>query len=144
LIEDAFERTLDARALTRRDWQVLNTLAVAPATGAELDRTLGLFERDDPAGLARVVDGLAGRGWVGQDREGRIRLTPQGGRAYAEMRDQVAEFRRRATEGIGSDEYAAAVTTLSRMGANPPAARACFLSSDAAPAAAGPSAPRLQ
>ena len=40
LIEDTFSRTLAGQGLTRRHWQVLNTLAQGPARPADLSKAL--------------------------------------------------------------------------------------------------------
>ena len=52
LIETTFSRTLAGQGLTRRHWQVLNTLAHGPASPADLTKALNPFLRDDPAGQA--------------------------------------------------------------------------------------------
>ena len=47
LIDQAFERALDADGLTRRHWQVLNTLAAGPSTNAALTAALQPFVQDE-------------------------------------------------------------------------------------------------
>jgi hypothetical protein len=88
LIEDTFSRTLSEQGLTRRHWQVLNTLARDPAGPAELTRALDPFLRDDPAGQAEVVAGLIRRDWVTRDHDGRLRLTGPGRTAHQRTQEQ--------------------------------------------------------
>jgi hypothetical protein len=64
LIDEAFERALDADGLTRRHWQVLNTLAAGPSTNAALTAALRPFVEDDAKAVEVVNNDFLGRGWV--------------------------------------------------------------------------------
>jgi DNA-binding MarR family transcriptional regulator len=118
LIEDTFSRTLSEQRLTRRHWQVLNTLARDPASPAELTKALDPFLRDDQTGPAAVVADLIHRDWVGHDHDGRLRLTRHGRTAHQTTQEQVQQTRGLMLHGIGAGEYTAAIDILSRMAAN--------------------------
>jgi DNA-binding MarR family transcriptional regulator len=105
---------LAEEGLTRRHWQVLNTLAGGTTGQDGLDRALAPFLEGTTC--ADVVADLEGRGWV--RREGGIALTATGSAAHAALRERVAVNRRRVTEGISAEEYASAVGVLERMAAN--------------------------
>jgi DNA-binding MarR family transcriptional regulator len=117
LIEDTFSRTLTEQGLTRRHWQVLNTLAREPASDAELTKTLEPFLRDDRAGQAAVVTDLIRRDWVSRD-DGRMRLTGHGRAAHQRTQEQVQQTRGLMVQGISAGEYTAAIDTLTKMAAN--------------------------
>jgi DNA-binding MarR family transcriptional regulator len=118
LIEDTFSRTLAEQGLTRRHWQVLNTLARDPAGPAELTKALDPFLRDDRAGQATVVADLVHRDWAGRDHDGLLRLTPHGRTAHQRTQEQVQQTRELMVHGISADQYAAVIDILSRMAAN--------------------------
>jgi DNA-binding MarR family transcriptional regulator len=118
LIEDTFSRTLAEHGLTRRHWQVLNTLARGPAGPAELAKALDPFLRDDQAGQTTVVADLVHRGWAGHDHDGRLALTPDGRAAHQQAQEQVQQTRGLMLHGISAGEYTAAIDILTRMAAN--------------------------
>jgi DNA-binding MarR family transcriptional regulator len=117
LIEDTFSRTLAGEGLTRRHWQVLNTLRTArPA--AELTQALEPFLRDDPAGQAPTVDDLIRRSWASRDQDGQLCLTPGGRTAHQAIKQRVQQARGLVLRGVSPDEYASVIGTLARMAAN--------------------------
>jgi DNA-binding MarR family transcriptional regulator len=118
LIEDTFSRTLAEQGLTRRHWQVLNTLARDPASPAELTKALEPFLGDDQAGQAAVVADLIRRDWASPDQDGRLRLTGHGRTAHQRTQEQVQRTRELMLHGIGGGEYTAAIGILSKMAAN--------------------------
>ena len=118
LIEDTFSRALAEQGLTRRHWQVLNTLAREPAGPAELTKALDPFLRDDQAGQATVVADLINRDWVSRDHDGRLRLTPDGRTAHQRTQEQVQQTRERMVHGISAGEYTAVIDILTKMAAN--------------------------
>jgi DNA-binding MarR family transcriptional regulator len=118
LIEDTFSRTLAGEGLTRRHWQVLNTLADGPASPAELTTALEPFLRGDPAGQAQTVDDLLRRGWASRDQDGQLCLTPGGRTAHQAIKDRVRQARGLVLRGVSADEYATVISTLARMAAN--------------------------
>src|SRR5262249_23167150 len=118
LIEDIFSRTLAGQGLTRRHWQVLNTLAHGPASPADLTNALDPFLRDDPPGQGTTEADLIDRGWVSHDHDGRLCLTPHGQAAHQQTQKQVQQTRELMVHGIRAGEYAAVIDILTRMAAN--------------------------
>jgi DNA-binding MarR family transcriptional regulator len=118
LIEDTFSRSLADRRLTRRHWQVLNTLAQGQASAAEITKALAPFLRDDPTEQAATEADLIDRGWVSHDSDGRLRLTPQGRSAHQQVQEHVQQTRGLMLHGISADEYATVIAILSRMATN--------------------------
>jgi DNA-binding MarR family transcriptional regulator len=118
LIEDTFSRTLAGHGLTRRHWQVLNTLAHGPASPADLTKALDPFLRDDPTGQATTEADLIDRGWVSHDHNGRLCLTPHGQTAHQQTHEQVQQTRGLMLHGVDAGEYAAVIDILTRMAAN--------------------------
>ena len=118
LIEDTFSRTLAGQGLTRRHWQVLNTLAHGPASPADLTKALDPFLRDDPTGQATTEADLIDRGWVSHDQDGRLCLTLHGQTAHQQTHKQVQQTRELMLHGVHVGEYAAVIDILTRMAAN--------------------------
>jgi DNA-binding MarR family transcriptional regulator len=118
LIEDAFERALASEGLTRRHWQVLNTLRTRPSGSAEIADALAPFLGDDPGAGGRVIDDLVVRGWVESRQNELLSLTEEGIQAQAAMLQLVAVTRQVLVEGISEDEYRATIDVLRRMVAN--------------------------
>ncbi|MBN6058202.1 MarR family transcriptional regulator [Nonomuraea sp. RK-328] len=104
LFEGALTTTLDTEGVSRREWQALNVLAAGEDPRAQLTPFPGV---DD------ALETLAGRGWA----DGAV-LTEEGRRAHATLFEQVSRIRRRVTEGVSPEEYAATLDVLSRMAAN--------------------------
>src|SRR5262245_51018485 len=117
LIDEAFERTLGADGLTRRHWQVLNTLVGGAASGASLAAALQPFI-ENGANVEQVVDDLLQRNWARRLPDGTISVSDQGRAAHAALVGRVAETRQRLRRGITDDEYLQVVRVLQRMSAN--------------------------
>jgi DNA-binding MarR family transcriptional regulator len=113
LIEESFERLLTGEDLSRRHWQVLNTLATGPVPAEEVDAALAPFQPT----VAPEVDELVVRGWVRRDGDA-VELTNEGITAHAAMSERVMAHRRAVIDGISTDEYAAMVGLLERMANN--------------------------
>jgi hypothetical protein len=62
LIDEAFERAFDADGLTRRHWQVLNTLAAGPSTAAALTAALQPFVQEDAKAVEVIINDFFDRG----------------------------------------------------------------------------------
>ncbi len=103
-LESSLDQVLEAESLTRRHWQVLNTIARQEAVDAAMS----------PFGDQQAtVDDLRSRGWVDGHE-----LTGQGREAHARLEAEVTGFRSRVTEGISEDDYRTTVGVLERMAAN--------------------------
>ncbi|KUN09480.1 hypothetical protein AQI95_05960 [Streptomyces yokosukanensis] len=68
--------------------------------------------------MARVVDQLLHRGWLGLDAEQHLHLTDLGEAARARVRELVTELRSVIHQGISDEEYVAALKVLRKMVAN--------------------------
>jgi DNA-binding MarR family transcriptional regulator len=113
LLESSMARALDAESLTRRHWQVLNTIARGARTPEEADSALAPFVATDGSMTAKVAD-LRARGWVAETGE----LTEAGREAHARVEERVEAFRTAVTTGISDDDYRTTIRTLERCAAN--------------------------
>ena len=118
LIDQALERTLDADGLTRRHWQVLNTLAAGPSTNAALTAALQPFVEDDAKAVEVVLNDFLGRGWVRNVPAGGVEISERGRAAHEAAMQRVAETRQALRRGITDDEYVSVVRILQRMASN--------------------------
>jgi DNA-binding MarR family transcriptional regulator len=109
-MESNFERLLAGDALTRRHWQVLNTIAKKPGSLTEIEQSLAHFHDD----VRPLVEDFAGRGWV----TGEVELTAAGRAAYDRIAERVQGERAKVLTGISDDEYATLVNLLERISAN--------------------------
>lgn len=73
---------------------------------------------DGPHEIRRVVDQLLHRGWLRADASGRLHLTDAGEAARVRLRALVTEVRAVVHEGVGDEEYVAALRVLRTMVAN--------------------------
>ena len=116
LLEQGLDDVAAAEGLTRRHWQVLDSLAARPAGRADLAAALAPFAT--PEQVDAVLADLAGRGWVADDA-----LTADGRAAHERLAAAVGAFRRGVADGLTAEEYAQVVRGLARMVANLEAAR---------------------
>ena len=111
-LDDAFDRTFAAVGRTRREWQVLSTLASGPTAAEDLVAALSSFASEGE--VAGMVDALTERGEVAAtDRT--LRLTAAGGRTHAELATLVADVRQRVSAALPQDDYVALVRLLARL-----------------------------
>lgn len=113
LLESSMGRILDAESLTRRHWQVLNTIALGAHTPEEVDAAMAPFVAADGSMAPKLAD-LRERGWLTDDGE----LTTAGREAHARVEKRVKAFRAAAIDGISDDDYRATIRTLERCAAN--------------------------
>lgn len=116
-IEEQFAQLLAAEGLNRRAWQVLNTLAQAPATAAQLDAALAPFLTEDEPTVAGYADALLTRGDATAD-DGTYTLTSTGRQTHARVAALVRAQRARVTAGLTPDDYATVIGLLQRIAAN--------------------------
>ncbi|MEV4311543.1 MarR family transcriptional regulator [Actinocrispum sp. NPDC049592] len=116
-LEAAFDKVLVKEDLTRRQWQVLNTIASGARSVEEIDTAARPFLSPEMPTLRPVVESLAARGWVAE-----CALTPSGQEAFDAISAKVHAFRRRTIEGLSDDEYGTLVSLLERVAANVTAA----------------------
>jgi hypothetical protein len=109
LLESSMAQALGAESLTRRHWQVLNTIAHGARTPEEVDAALAPF-----GPIASQLADLRARGWVAEDGA----LTDAGLAAHARVEERIKAFRATATDGISDDDYRTTIRTLERCAAN--------------------------
>ena len=113
LLEDVVDAAVAGEGLTRRHWQVLSTLAEAPAEEIRLSEALADFAGDVPA----VAADLVGRGWVDRST-GPLALTAEGRTAHERLGRAIGRVRRHVADGLSREEYERTVGVLSRMATN--------------------------
>ncbi|MEV4167293.1 MarR family transcriptional regulator [Nonomuraea dietziae] len=118
LIEQAFDRLLAEAGLSRRQWQVLNVLSRGACDDERLGEELRPFWDGGDETVAGVVGELAGRGWLGDDPEGRHALTVDGRSAHAAAAGRVAAIRTLMSAGVSGEEFEATMDVLQRMADN--------------------------
>jgi hypothetical protein len=115
LIDQAFERALDADGLTRR--QVLNTLAAGHTTNAALTAALQPFEGESMT-IEVIITDFLDRGWVRNVPDGGVEISERGRAAHEAAMQRVAETRQALRCGITDDEYVTVIRILQRMASN--------------------------
>jgi len=118
LIDEAFERALDADGLTRRHWQVLNTLTAGPSTAAALTAALQPFVQEDAKAVEAIINDFFDRGWVRNVPDGGVEISERGRAVHESAMKRVAETRQDVRRGITDDEYVSVVRILQRMASN--------------------------
>jgi hypothetical protein len=113
LLESSMAHTLEAESLTRRHWQVLNTIALGARTPEQVDAAMAPFVTGEGPMASKVAD-LRTRGWVAEDGT----LTAEGREAHARVEDRIKAFRAKAVGGISDDDYRTTIRTLERCAAN--------------------------
>jgi hypothetical protein len=116
LLDEQFRATLAGLDVSRRDWQVLNTLSRGPATRQDLERALAPFWAADEPGLSGVIAKLDQRGWTTTDEP--LALTDAGRAAHTELAQRIDETRGTLLNGLTREQYGETVRVLSVMAAN--------------------------
>jgi hypothetical protein len=114
LLESSMAQVLETESLTRRHWQVLNTIALGARTPEEVDAAMAPFVTAEGPMAPRVAD-LRTRGWV---TDGELALTDEGREAHARVEERIKAFRATTIEGISDDDYRTTLRTLERCAAN--------------------------
>jgi len=124
LIDESFDEVFHRSGLTRRHWQVLNTIREGVSEETDVDGVLSPFTGASAgprhgAGTAVTaeIDDLVRRGWVTRSDTG-LTVTVAGNHAYHDLLDAVSTSRERVAEGISREEYAQTVATLEHMARN--------------------------
>ena len=113
LLESSMGRLLDAESLTRRHWQVLNTIALGAHTPEEVDSVMAPFVAAEGSMAPKMAD-LRDRGWVTGNGE----LTEAGREAHKRVEQRIEAFRAAAIDGISDEDYRTMVRALERCAAN--------------------------
>ncbi|WP_433525760.1 MarR family winged helix-turn-helix transcriptional regulator [Nocardia pseudovaccinii] len=115
-IDARFEDDLAASGLTRRHWQILNSLAEGPRPAADVRDGLAPFWNDPSewgVQLAQLVD----RGDISDD-SGTLALTDTGRTTHHQAFTLIGKRRRAMLDGITDDQYVETVRLLERMAGN--------------------------
>lgn len=122
LLEEHFALVLADRRVTRREWQLLNTLARGPRSRDELEQALAPFwAGGDGPPYADVLASATARGWVAE-RDDLITFTPCGAGLRAEIQPRVEASRAAMMAGLAPGQYEETVRVLSVMASNVQAA----------------------
>jgi DNA-binding MarR family transcriptional regulator len=117
-LEQAFDRAFATAGRTRREWQVLSTLAESPTPqphGTSIDALVAALAPFASSGDVRgLVDALVARGEVTL-ADGTLRLTEGGARAHAQLATAVGQVRRRVAAALSTEEYDALIALLTRL-----------------------------
>ena len=111
-LDDAFDRAFATVGRTRREWQVLNTLAARPTARDDLAAALSAFS--PPGEVHAVLDVLTARGEV-TATDGTLGLTAAGAGAQAQLASLVAQVRQRVGAALPPDDYVTLVGLLERL-----------------------------
>jgi hypothetical protein len=109
LLESSMAQAFEGESLTRRHWQVLNTIAHGARTPEDVNTALAPF-----GSTASQLADLRARGWVTED-DG---LSDAGQAAHARVEERVEAFRTTVTQGVSDDDYRTTIRTLQRCAAN--------------------------
>lgn len=117
-INERFERTLGARGITRRQWQLLNTLAKRPTPLDALNTAVAPF-LDQAAGetAKQHLDPLAKLGVVTSPGDV-YELTGSGRTLFESLAEDVQTTRDLIPRGLADGEYDRTIATLQAMIAN--------------------------
>ncbi|MFS8479001.1 MAG: hypothetical protein FWJ93_08620 [Micromonosporaceae bacterium] len=117
LLEAQLASALAEFDLTRRHWQVLDTVSRRPLTRHELREALTPFWTDGAPNLAEVLDDLAARGWTHDPGE-TMTLTAEGRAAHAAAAERIGQVRAAVVDGLTPEQYAGTIHVLSHMARN--------------------------
>lgn len=115
LINERFERTLGARGITRRQWQLLHTLAERPATLDALNAAIAPFLDQAAGETARQhLDPLAELGLVTASGDV-YDFTGPGRTLFDRLAEEVQATRKLTVRGLPDGEYDRTIANLQRM-----------------------------
>ena len=118
LFESSMDVLLAAEGVSRRLWQVLNTVARhEPASVVDCNKAMTLFLDESAPDSQALLDQLVDRSWL-QVSDGRYRLSGTGRSMLEALESKVAAHRSVMFNGITDAEYRTTVETLARITAN--------------------------
>ena len=109
-IEQAFEDAFEGESITRREWQVLESLARAPVLESGLLQTLEAF-----AGAQDAVVDLRGRGLLAEGADGALTLTDTGLAAHGRAAAGVETVRTTVSAALPGENYATLLQLLADL-----------------------------
>ena len=117
LIDKQFAATLEEHGVTRRQWQLLNVLAQAPSSLAQLDAAVAPFLNPDGETSEEHLSELMESSWVVGSAT-QYSITEQGEAAGARLADVVSHNRDQLAAGITAEQYDSTVEVLEHMARN--------------------------
>ncbi|GAA2714540.1 MULTISPECIES: hypothetical protein [Streptomyces] len=116
-IEEGFARLLADENLTRRGWQVLNTVSYAPVTVAGVDETMAAFLSPAEPTMRPYVEALTARDWAAPTAGATdtFELTEAGRAAHRRISGRIGAERARMMECLTPDEYGVLMDLLQRL-----------------------------
>lgn len=109
-IEQAFGDVFESQSITRREWQVLESVARAPVHESELLQTLEAF-----AGARDAVDDLRRRGLLTEGANRVLSLTRAGHVVHGSAAAGVATVRSAVTAALPAANYATLIQLLADL-----------------------------
>jgi DNA-binding MarR family transcriptional regulator len=117
LIDQQFEEAAGTTGLSRREWQVLNRLAIGAEAAATIEESLAPFAGAGGS-IRSVLDALTDAGLV-EHQGNEFRLAEAGYARVEEVQgSSVQKIRDRAMQGISAEEYDRLIATLERVAKN--------------------------
>ena len=118
LLDSSMDELFASGGVTRRLWQVLNTVQRNEPAGADvINDAMAMFLDENVPSTSPLLDELASRGWA-EAAEGSWTLTDAGRSALATLEKQVAQHRAVMFGGIDDQDYRTTVETLARVTRN--------------------------
>ncbi len=118
LVNARFERTLGTRGITRRQWQLLHTLAERPATLDALNTAVAPFLDQAADETAKQhLDPLAKLGLI-TSTDDEYELTDSGRTLFDSLAEDVQTTRHLTIRGLADGEYDRTIANLQAMIAN--------------------------
>ncbi|MGW4161210.1 MarR family winged helix-turn-helix transcriptional regulator [Streptomyces sp. NPDC004788] len=114
-LEDTMGRLFAADGLTRRGWQVLNTLSYEPIALPDVDAAMAAFLTADEPTMRPYVDEFVARGWAHRADDELISLTAEGRAGHRRVAEKTRTFRTRVVECLAPEEHAALMELLQRV-----------------------------
>lgn len=118
LFDSSMDELFSAEGVTRRLWQVLNSIKRnEPASTKDLDEAMAVFLDADVPSSSPLLEDLARRGWV-EAAADTWTLTDDGRSVVAGLEKQVAHHREVMFRGVEDADYRTTVETLARVTSN--------------------------
>jgi hypothetical protein len=118
LFESSMDSVLADQNLSRRLWQMLNTVARhEPAPLIQCRQAMTLFLADPSRECPPLLDELVARSWV-EPQGGNYRLTATGRTTLKALEEKVAAHRAVMLAGVTDGDYRTTVQTLARITEN--------------------------
>ncbi|MFI0715022.1 MarR family winged helix-turn-helix transcriptional regulator [Streptomyces inhibens] len=114
-IETRFDRLFADDGLTRRGWQVLNTVSYGPITVAEIDETMAAFLSGEEPTMRPYVERFAELDWVRVTDADGLALTEEGKRTHQRVSEQAGTERVRMMECLSHEDFQILMDLLQRI-----------------------------